>query len=100
LRNSIFTDYLQLFFTPKAWYLKLPEATKNNVRDLLARGRLIFVNGGWSMHDEASSHYLSMIDQTTLGHKFLLDEFGFVPRIGWQIDPFGHSSTVNTHTSL
>ena len=46
------------------------------------------------MHDEASCHYLSMIDQTALGHKFLLHEFGVVPRIGWQIDPFGHSSTV------
>merc|ERR1719329_985482 len=38
-----------------------------------------------------------MIDQTTLGHKFLKDEFGYMPRVGWQIDPFGHS---NTHAWL
>lgn len=34
-----------------------------------------------------------MIDQTTLGHKFLKDELGVVPAVGWQIDPFGHSAT-------
>ena len=36
-----------------------------------------------------------MIDQTTLGHQFILTEFGsqFIPTIGWQIDPFGHSAT-------
>ena len=36
---------------------------------------------------------MDMIDQTTLGHTFLMQEFGAVPRIGWQIDPFGHSAT-------
>ena len=34
-----------------------------------------------------------MIDQTTLGHTFLKKELGVVPKVGWQLDPFGHSST-------
>ena len=54
--------------------------------------RLEFVNGGWSMHDEAAPHYEDMINNMWLGHEFLMREFGVKPRIGWHIDPFGHSS--------
>jgi alpha-mannosidase len=45
------------------------------------------------MHDEAATHYVGMLDQTTLGHRFLRDEFGIAPTVGWQLDPFGHSAT-------
>ena len=45
------------------------------------------------MNDEASTHYNAIIDQHTIGFKFLKDVFGDCarPKIGWQIDPFGHS---------
>eukprot|EP01127_Copromyxa_protea_P013827 TRINITY_DN3754_c0_g1_i1.p1 TRINITY_DN3754_c0_g1~~TRINITY_DN3754_c0_g1_i1.p1 ORF type:complete len:973 (-),score=199.97 TRINITY_DN3754_c0_g1_i1:23-2626(-) len=66
---------------------------KETVKKLVARKQLEFINGGWCMHDEAATHYVAMIDQTTLGHRLLKSEFGAVPTIGWQIDPFGHSST-------
>lgn len=29
----------------------------------------------------------------TIGHQFLLNTFQVIPSIGWQIDPFGHSSS-------
>lgn len=44
------------------------------------------------MNDEAAAHHVGIIDQMTLGHQWLMDHFGVVPKIGWQIDPFGHSS--------
>ncbi|KAH0971088.1 hypothetical protein GBA52_023244 [Prunus armeniaca] len=33
-----------------------------------------------------------MIDQTTLGHRAIKQQFNKTPRAGWQIDPFGHSA--------
>ena len=45
------------------------------------------------MHDEACPIYDDMINNMMIGHDFIFKEFGVKPRIGWQIDPFGHSNT-------
>ncbi|KAL1438734.1 hypothetical protein MTO96_047827 [Rhipicephalus appendiculatus] len=62
-------------------------------QELLRKRRLEFISGGWVMNDEACVHYTNVIDQMTYGMRKLNDTFGKcgVPRIGWQIDPFGHS---------
>lgn len=44
------------------------------------------------MNDEATCHYIDIIDQTTMGHRFIKQQFNTTPRAAWQIDPFGHSS--------
>ncbi|XP_073823589.1 lysosomal alpha-mannosidase-like [Musca autumnalis] len=75
------------------WYKEQTAAVQKNVKTLVDEGRLEFTGGAWSMNDEAAVHYQSVIDQFTVGLKFLADTFGACarPRVGWQIDPFGHS---------
>lgn len=75
--------------------------TRTLVRSLVASGQLTFSNGGFTMFDEASPtgwvsprylpptyifrpslrlqagpSYVDMLDQTTLGIRFILSEFG------------------------
>ncbi|MCO5552789.1 hypothetical protein L7F22_006306 [Adiantum nelumboides] len=88
--NRKFIYVEQAFF--QRWWRQQTSTIKKAVRKLVDGGQLEFINGGWCMHDEASTHYIDMIDQTTLGHRFIKEQFGKVPRIGWQIDPFGHSA--------
>jgi len=61
---------------------------------LVRQGRLEFVNGGWSMHDEACTHHDDMMNNMMVGHEFIVREFGewARPHVGWHIDPFGHSN--------
>lgn len=86
-----FSEVEMKFFT--MWWDKQSETTKQSVRDLVKSGQLEIINAGWSMHDEACPTYEDMINNMMIGHDFILKEFGVKPRIGWQIDPFGHSNT-------
>ncbi|XP_036278768.1 lysosomal alpha-mannosidase isoform X2 [Pipistrellus kuhlii] len=84
--------YVEMAFFSRWWHQQT-KATQDVVRDLVRQGRLEFANGGWVMNDEASTHYGAIIDQMTLGLRFLEDTFGNDgrPRVAWHIDPFGHS---------
>ncbi|XP_062197147.1 probable alpha-mannosidase At5g13980 [Phragmites australis] len=88
--NRKFIYVEQAFF--QRWWRNQNDMIKDTVKGLISSGRLELINGGMCMHDEAAVHYIDMIDQTTLGHRFIKEEFGQIPRIGWQIDPFGHSA--------
>ncbi|CAG0879219.1 unnamed protein product [Darwinula stevensoni] len=82
------------------WWAEQSEEMKEKVRVLIEEGRLEFIGGGWSMNDEATAHYSSIIDNVAWGMRrapnrlrYLAEEFGTCgrPRVAWQIDPFGHS---------
>ncbi|GLJ25232.1 hypothetical protein SUGI_0482830 [Cryptomeria japonica] len=88
--NRKFIYVEQAFF--QRWWREQTEEKQAQVKKLLDAGQLEFINGGWCMHDEATVHYIDMIDQTTLGHRFIKQQFNITPRIGWQIDTFGHSA--------
>ncbi|XP_062105325.1 alpha-mannosidase At3g26720-like isoform X2 [Humulus lupulus] len=83
--------YVEMAFFQR-WWRQQSKSTKIKVKELVNTGQLEFINGGMCMHDEATPHYIDLIDQTTLGHRFIKSEFGQTPRVGWQIDPFGHSA--------
>ena len=89
-KTKVFTYVEMKFFS--MWYTRQTEERKDQVRQLVKEHRLEFINAGWSMHDEACTHYDDMMNNMMIGHEFLLKEFDYIPTIGWHIDPFGHSN--------
>ncbi|XP_023247329.1 lysosomal alpha-mannosidase-like [Copidosoma floridanum] len=75
------------------WWKNRNDTMKEKLKMLVNEGRFEIVGGGWSMNDEATTNYQSLIDQYTWGFRRINDSFGSCgrPRVGWQVDPFGHS---------
>ena len=88
-------SYVEMSFFKK-WYDKQSDQIKQKVKEFISEGRLEIINGGWVLHDEAATYYKHLINNMRIGLKFLKEEFNYIPRIGWYIDPFGHSS-ANSH---
>ncbi|KAM9956542.1 hypothetical protein ACTFIR_003260 [Dictyostelium discoideum] len=84
--------YVEIAFFQR-WWDEQSTTMQNIVKGLVESGQLEFINGGYCMNDEASTYYDDTIDQMTLGHQFLWENFGVMPKIGWHVDPFGHSAT-------
>jgi lysosomal alpha-mannosidase len=84
--------YVEMAFFSRWWH-EQDDHLRHVIKGLVNKGQLEFILGGWCMNDEASTHYSAIIDQHTLGFRFLKTNFGECgrPKIGWQIDPFGHS---------
>ena len=71
--------YVEMGFFTK-WWQEQTDDMKNLVKQLVNEGRLEFINGGWCMNDEATAHYVDIVDQMSLGLKcaihFAFDKFG------------------------
>ena len=77
----------------KRWYtLDINDYQRQQVKDLVKSKRIEFVGGGLVMNDEATPYYQDIIDNIRLGNQFIYDEFNERVKIGWYLDPFGHSS--------
>eukprot|EP00324_Dicrateria_rotunda_P010250 CAMPEP_0206182322 /NCGR_PEP_ID=MMETSP1474-20131121/69458_1 /ASSEMBLY_ACC=CAM_ASM_001110 /TAXON_ID=97495 /ORGANISM="Imantonia sp., Strain RCC918" /LENGTH=221 /DNA_ID=CAMNT_0053597009 /DNA_START=133 /DNA_END=795 /DNA_ORIENTATION=+ len=89
--------WVEISFLEK-WWIEQPDNIKNNFKQLYENGQIEFLMGGWVSNDEATVTYMQCINQMTEGHRFLVREFGpdAIPRIGWQIDPFGLSQATAT----
>ncbi|GAB1602915.1 lysosomal alpha-mannosidase-like [Argonauta hians] len=87
--------YVEMAFFWRWWH-EQKDDMRQTVKKLVNEGRLEFILGGWTMNDEATTHYSAIIDQHTLGFEFLGNVFGECgrPRVAWQIDPFGHSKEM------
>ena len=85
--------YVEMAFFTR-WWNEQDDKTQQLVKTLVNNKQLEFVNAGWCMNDEASTDYNSIIDQMSLGLRFVNDTFGpqARPRVAWHIDPFGHSA--------
>ncbi|CAF2748312.1 unnamed protein product [Rotaria sp. Silwood2] len=84
--------YVEIVFFWR-WWNHQTKDMQNKVKKFVNEGRLEFISRGWCMNDETSTHYSAIIDQHSLGAELLRDQFVGCgrPKIGWQIDPFGHS---------
>ena len=84
----------------KRWWITQNFENRGRFKTLVDRGQLEFIGGGWVQNDEANPTLESVINQVSEGHAFLLETFGVRPKIGWQIDPFGHSAMTPTLFAL
>ena len=66
---------------------------KEKVKVLVKEGRLEFINGGWTQADEACPTFEDLINNFVVAHQYIYQEFGVYPKVSFQADPFGHSST-------
>jgi lysosomal alpha-mannosidase len=46
------------------------------------------------MHDNACPNYEDIIEDYYYGHRWLKRHFIRMPKIGWHVDPFGHSASL------
>ena len=89
-RKRTFTHYEVKHF--QSWYFRQTDEVQNSIKEIMAKGQLEFVTGGWDMHDEACPTYQDMLLNIQRGHQFLWEQFGYHPRTAWAMETSGHSA--------
>ena len=91
INNSDRTFIINEIYYFKIWYQSLSNADKERVQKLVKQKRLEFVFCGYVVNDEANPLYYDIIDNIRIGHQFLLEEFGIIPKSAFFLDSFGHN---------
>ncbi|KAK3091397.1 hypothetical protein FSP39_019585 [Pinctada imbricata] len=76
------------------WWQESSEPLKSKFKELVLKGQLEILSGGWVSVDEATTHYSAVLDQLVEGHMWLQETLGVYPNISWSIDPFGYSTSL------
>jgi alpha-mannosidase len=64
------------------------------IRQHVKSGRWEIVGGWWIQPDCNLPSGFAMERQIELGKRYFLDRFGFFPRVGYNVDSFGHAATL------
>ncbi|GAM26881.1 hypothetical protein SAMD00019534_100560 [Acytostelium subglobosum LB1] len=80
----------------RTWWDLQDSYTRIITRQLIRRGQLEIIGGGWVQNDEAVAQPNDVMDQITEGFQWLHRTLNITVDYGWQIDPFGHSSLTPT----
>ena len=83
-------SFSEMGYFQRYWSEQTPQK-KKNLKALIENGQFNLLNGGYVMNDEACAYYDDIIEQLTLGHRFIKKNFNKILDTAWHIDPFGHS---------
>jgi alpha-mannosidase len=87
-------SFTEIYFFQKWWETQSAE-TKKEVFDLISKGQIEFILGGWVANDEACPTYEEIIVNYMIGHEFLKKEMNVeAPKVAWLVDSFGHSAAT------
>eukprot|EP01091_Cochliopodium_minus_P016677 TRINITY_DN631_c5_g1_i2.p1 TRINITY_DN631_c5_g1~~TRINITY_DN631_c5_g1_i2.p1 ORF type:complete len:923 (-),score=206.34 TRINITY_DN631_c5_g1_i2:268-3036(-) len=90
-------NWAEIGFFFKYWTdNRTTDEMRDKLRHIIENKQMRWAGAGWVQNDEAVAIYTDVIHQMTLGHNFVKKNFGLSnpPNLGWQIDPFGASSST------
>ena len=77
-----------------AWIEECEPALFARIREYVAQGRWIVVNGWWVQPDCNLPSGESFIRQALYGKRYFADRFGIDVSVGYNVDSFGHAATL------
>lgn len=74
----------------RKYFNEIDTEYREKIRNLVKQDKIDILNGGVAMNDEGTAYYDDIINQFTVGHRWVKAEFNITPKVAWSIDTFGH----------